>query len=147
MPGNAEAFPADVLVFVGQRPDGTRFIVRPGNNKRNRWFWGDPTTPLPSDGWIWTLKALPSEGYYTLPETIEFGQGGRWVKNAIVQLGYNEAGRGIIFVAEEREAENANALFFSDRGRIIEDAFLDKLSWAPILPVTAAPATSLSFHN
>lgn len=136
MPGAEDAIPAGVLVFVGQRPDGARFIVRPGSNRRNRWFWADPTLPLLPSGWMWTLRRLPQEGFYTLPEPIELSAGGRWLKNAIVQLGYNESGRGILFVAEDREGETRNVLAFSSRGRVIDDSLLDRLIWAPILPVS-----------
>ena len=135
MPGREDEVPTGVLVFVGQRLDGERFIVRPGSNRRNRWFWADPTLSLAATGWIWTLRRLPQEGFYTLPEPIDLSAGGRWLKNAIVQLGYNEAGRGILFVAEDREGETRNVLAFSSRGRIIEDTLLDRLVWAPILPV------------
>ncbi|MFO0748210.1 MAG: hypothetical protein U1F43_21500 [Myxococcota bacterium] len=139
LPGLEDDIPAGVLVYVGERPDRTRFVVRPGSNRRNRWFWGEPVRTLPASGWMWTLKRLPSEGFYTLPETIELGQGGRWLKNAIVQLGYNEAGRGLIFIAEERDGETRNVLEFSSYGRAIDDALLERLVWAPILPVPAAP--------
>ncbi|MBL8786117.1 MAG: hypothetical protein JNJ59_14555 [Deltaproteobacteria bacterium] len=135
MPHNEDAFPADVLVFVGQRPTGQRFIVRPGSNRKNRWYWQEPALPLPETGWMWTLRRLPLEGFYTLPETIAFSGGGQWVKNAIVQLGYNEAGRGILFIAEDHADEPRNVLAFSSRGRVIEDALLDRLVWAPILPI------------
>jgi len=135
MPGLEPAMPAGVLVFVGQHPAGERFVVRPGSNRKNRWFWTEPTLPLLASGWIWTLRRLPPEGFYTLPEPIELSAGGRWLKNAIVQLGYNESGRGILFVAEDREGETRNVLAFSSRGRIIDDALLDRLVWAPILPV------------
>jgi hypothetical protein len=122
MPGNEEAFPAGVLVFVGQQPNGGgRFIVRPGANRKNRWFWGEPTTPLRSPTW----------------SAITFDGGGRWLANAIVQLGYNEQGKGILFVGEQRDQEEANALFFSDRGLAIDDDLLESLNWAPILPVRA----------
>lgn len=135
MPGNEEAFPADVLVYVGQPQNGgVKFVVRPGQNRRNRWFWGDPTTPLRSPSWAKTLRALPSEGFYTLPESIEFDGGGRWLKNAIVQLGYNEKGQGILFVGEWHEDGEENALYFSDKGLMIDDAMLERLQWAPILP-------------
>ena len=138
MPGHEEAFPAGVLVYVGQPQNGgVKFVVRPGQNRNNRWFWGEPTTALRSPSWAKTLKALPSEGYYTLPEAVEFEGGGRWLKNAIVQLGYNEEGRGIIFVGEQREAESSNALFFSDRGMVVDDSMLERLIWAPILPVSS----------
>src|SRR5262245_58967124 len=93
MPGHEEEFPAGVLVYLGQSQNGAgKFVVRPADNRRNRWFWRDPTTPLRSASWASTLKALPSEGFYTLPETLEFEGGGRWLKNAIIQLGYNSSG-------------------------------------------------------
>ena len=136
MPGHEDAFPADALVYVGQQNNGgAKFVVRPGQNRNNRWYWGEPTTPLRSPTWARTLRKLPSEGYYTLPDQIELDGGGRWLKNAIVQLGYNQEGKGIIFVGESREDSEQNALFFSDKGLIVKDDLLDKLVWAPILPV------------
>ena len=139
MPGHEEAFPAGVLVYVGQPQNGgVKFVVRPGQNRNNRWFWGDPTTLLRSPSWAKTLRALPSEGFYTLPEAVEFEGGGKWLKNAIVQLGYNEEGRGIIFVGEQREAESTNALYFSDKGMVVQDSLMERLTWAPILPVAAS---------
>jgi hypothetical protein len=53
----------------------------------------------------------------------------------VVQLGYNERGQGILFVAEWREDTEENALFFGDRGLLIDDTMLARLVWAPILPV------------
>jgi hypothetical protein len=135
LPGHEDAFPAGVLVYVGQPQNGgTKFVVRPGDNRRNRWFWGEPTTPLRSPSWAKTLRRLPTEGFYTLPDTLEFPGGARWVKNAIVELGYNAEGKGILFVGEWREDGTENALHFSDRGMLIEDKLLDRLIWAPILP-------------
>ncbi|MCA9631168.1 MAG: hypothetical protein KC766_26075 [Myxococcales bacterium] len=138
-PGHEEEFPAGVLVYLGQPENGgMKFIVKPGRNENNRWFWGEPTTPLRSPTWAKTLKALPPEGFYTLPDAIELEGGGRWLKNAIVQLGYNSKGQGIIFVGERRDSEQANALHFSDRGLIVDDSMLERLEWAPILPVPAS---------
>jgi hypothetical protein len=134
MPRNEAAFPAGVLVFIGDK-SGTKFIVRPQQNRNNRWFWNEPTTPMRSPTWGRTLKQLPSEGFYTLPEDLNFEGGGRWLKNAIVQLGYNDEGGGIIFVGENRSSSQENALYFSDRGMIISDELLGRLIWAPILPV------------
>ena len=52
LPGNEAAFPAGVLVYVGQPSNGgVKFVVRPADNRRNRWFWRDPTTPLRSASW------------------------------------------------------------------------------------------------
>lgn len=135
MPGHEEEIPQGVLLYLGQSQNGGgRFVVRPGENRRNRWFWKEPITPLRSTTWARSLKPLPSEGFYTLPETLEFEGGGRWVKNAIVELGYDSTGRGILFVAEWREDGEENALYFSDRGLLISDELLARLVWAPILP-------------
>jgi hypothetical protein len=136
LPGHEETFPANALVYVGQPQNGgVKFVVRPGANRKNRWFWGEPTTPLRSPSWSKTLKALPAEGFYCLPEELNLEGGGRWLKNAIVQLGYNERGEGIVFVAEWHENSDTNALTFSDRGVMIDDRLLERLIWAPILPV------------
>ncbi len=135
-PGHEEEIPEGALVYVGKNADsGMTFVVRPGSNRRNRWYWGEPTVPLRSTVWAQTLMSLPSEGFYTLPQDIEVGDGGRWVKNAIVQLGYNREGQGIIFVAELHEAEERNILSFSDKGMVVDDDLLKRLTWAPILPV------------
>ncbi len=136
MPGHEADFPAGVLVYIGQSgDDGTRFIVRPRQNRRNRWFWGEPTTPFRSPTYAKTLRRLPSEGFYTLPRAIELSDGGRWLENAIVELGYNEKGQGIIFVGQWHEGGETNTLHFSERGLSVDDTLLDTLRWAPILPV------------
>jgi hypothetical protein len=134
-PGMEEQFPANALVYVGQKPEGATFVVRPGSNRRNRWFWGEPVTTLRSVSWGDSLKPLRAQGFYTLPEDVDLGGGGRWVKNAIVQLGYNQEGRAILFVGEDREGEERNILEFSDRGMMIDDSMMERLIWAPILPV------------
>ena len=135
-PGHEEAIPAGVLVYVGVPSNGgLPFVVRPGSNRNNRWYWGDPTIPLRAQSWADGLIKLPSEGFYTLPRDIVFEAGGKWLQNAIVQLGYNGEGRGILFVGEQRESEDRNILTFSERGRMCEEELLHKLRWAPIRPV------------
>lgn len=139
MPGHEDEFPKGVLVYLGEKPDGSgKFVVRPGQNRQNRWFWGEPTTLLRSPTWARTLKALPSEGYYTLPSAITLQGGARWLENAIVQLGYDGAGRGIVFVAEQRSDAKDNALYFGDEGVLVDDDMLARLRWAPYLPRTGA---------
>ena len=143
MPGHEDAFPAGALVYVGQPSNGgVKFVVRPADNRRNRWFWREPITPLRSPSWAKTLKQLPSEGFYTLPDALDFEGGGRWLKNAIVQLGYNENGVGILFVGEWGEDAEDNVLRFSDRGLLIDDALLSRLLWAPILPIRPSTAAN-----
>ncbi|NOY92970.1 MAG: hypothetical protein GXP55_17440 [Deltaproteobacteria bacterium] len=130
--------PANTLVYRGDGDDGP-FVVRPYHNENNRWFWQAPTTPLDDPDWARTLIPLPVEGFYTLPEAIDLEGGGRWLESAIVQLGYDGEGHGILFIAERRSNLEENALFFSDRGLRIEDDLLRRLRWSPILPVSDSP--------
>lgn len=151
LPANPSGFPEGVLVFVGQR-NNDLFVVRPFRNEHNRWFWQDPVHMLSADelapeGWGASLKVLPAEGFYTLPKTMEFEGGGRWLEGAIVQLGYNPEGQGIVFVAERRSGAKENALFFSATGKRVDDALLGALRWAPILPVESRiPEQSSILH-
>ncbi|MEM7609801.1 MAG: hypothetical protein AAF411_31025 [Myxococcota bacterium] len=137
-PIQGDAIGEGVLVYVGTRADGP-FVVHPHYNEKNRWFWRDPVVPLTDNAWAKSLKRLPPEGFYTLPETLNFDGGGRWLEGAIVQLGYDRSGHGILFIAERRDAQEENALWFSDRGHRIEDELLERLKWAPILPVSDVP--------
>lgn len=137
-PLDPEAIPKDVIVYVGDR-EGGPFVVHPHFNEKNRWFWRDPVVPLTDEVWAQTLDPLPAEGFYSLPRALTFESGGRWLANAIVQLGYDRTGHGILFIAERRDAQEDNALFFSDRGHRIDDDLLRELKWAPILPVSDAP--------
>ncbi|MCB9615667.1 MAG: hypothetical protein H6722_24820 [Sandaracinus sp.] len=127
--------PQERLVYVGRKNDEA-FVVVPHFNENNRWFWREPVTPLTDEVWARTLIALPSEGFYTLPRALDLGNGGRWLENAVVQLGYDRSGHGILFVAEKRESMADNALYFSDRGHRIDDTLLRQIRWAPILPVS-----------
>ncbi len=131
-----DQIPSGRLVYVGKRGDDM-FVVHPQQNVKNRWFWSEPTVPLTDASWGQTLKPLRAEGFYSLPETMDLDGGGRWIKNAIVQLGYDRTGAAILFIAERREGSEENSLFFSDRGVKIKDDLLARLTWAPILPVSA----------
>lgn len=140
-PLREQELPGGALVYVGNPVNGgVRFVVRPGRNERNRWFWGEPTFPLDDAQWESTLIALPAEGFYSLPETITLDGGGRWLENAIVQLGYNRTAEPLLFIAQWHDGGTDNALTFSDRGIRIEDELMRRLRWAPILPVPAATA-------
>lgn len=143
MPGKESEFPANVLVYVGN--EGGHFVVRPGDNRRNEWFYGQPTTPLRSPSWAKTLKRLPPQGFYTTPEDLSWPGGGFWPKNAVVQLGYNEAGEGILFVAH-RESDNntrtqENKIYFETTGMKIDDSLLGRL-----IRVPAPVAVTVELH-
>ncbi|HEU4404098.1 MAG TPA: hypothetical protein VFS43_02215 [Polyangiaceae bacterium] len=139
-PGLEDALPAPALVYVGQRPDdGLPFVVRPGQNFRNEWYWTEPTITLRSPTWAKTLVALPAEGFYTLPADFAPAENIRWPRNAIVQLGYNARGQGIVFLAERHANEERNVLSFSERGASVDDEFLRRLVRAPVLSVRPTP--------
>ena len=83
LPGHEPAVPAGVLVFLGDSQNGGgKFVVRPAQNRNNRWYWSDPTIQLRSPTWARTLNRLPAEGFYPLPDTLELSNGGKWLKNA-----------------------------------------------------------------
>ena len=146
LPGAEDAIPGGALVFVGREENnGDFFVVRPTENRQNQWFWGAPVVSLKGHtDWHTRLLRLPAEGFYVLPEALSIAGGGRWLKNAIVQLGYNPQGQGILFVAERQshgDPRRPNVLSFSERGVGIDDGLLFRLIWAPILPVKGANPT------
>ena len=140
---NPEAFPAGRLIFVGKNDAGEHFMVTPQTNTKNQWFWREPVQPLSDGAWLKEQFRLREEGFYTLPETIHLDGGGKWLKNAIVQLGYDTTGKAILFVAERHASDGDNILRFSNQGLQIDDALLERLTRAPILPVARPPQATL----
>jgi hypothetical protein len=139
-PSQENELPAQSLVYVGVREEGSLpFVVRPAQNHRNEWFWSDPVYPLRSPTWGKSLVPLPPEGFYLLPEDFSPGEGVRWPRNAIVQLGFNQRGQGILFLAERHVSGEHNVLAFSPRGVLINDTLLRRLVRAPVLLVQAPP--------
>jgi hypothetical protein len=135
-PGLEEELPAPALVFVGKRPeDALPFVVRPGQNQHNEWYWSEPVFLLRSPTWSKTLVALPPEGFYTLPADFSPGEGVRWPRNAVVQLGYNQRAQPILFLAERHAGDQRNVLSFSNRGIAVDDALMRSLVRAPVLIV------------
>ena len=128
---------ARALVYIGWE-NGAHFTAPLVHAHRNRWSRGEPRAPLHQHEVTQeAFVPLPAEGFYTLPETLEFG-GCRWLCGAIVQLGYNEHGDGLVFVAEwevEPLKGGGSTLHFGSRGKRIDDALLRRLVWAPVLPV------------
>ncbi len=140
-PGQETELPAPALVYVGQREDNDLpFVVRPAQNHRNEWYWTEPVIALRSPTWAKTLVPLPGEGFYVLPEDFAPGEGVRWPRNALVQLGYNARAQGILFLAERHAGDSRNVLAFSERGVGINDALLRRLVRAPVLTVRPTEA-------
>jgi hypothetical protein len=89
--------------------------------------------PAASLNWATTLVKLPHEGFYRLKKEFRFGDQGRWLENAIVQLGYNREGDPILFIAQRRNPLVSNDLWFSDKGVKFEldelDDWVEPLAW------------------
>lgn len=97
-------------------------VLLPVNNLHNQWRFQMPGVKVPkvSYGWGESLIKLPHEGFYRLTREFSFGDGGKWLVNAVVQLGYTRAGEPILFIAQRRTPLTSNELFFSDKGVKIE---------------------------
>jgi len=93
-------------------------VLLPVQNTNNQWRFQMPgiKVPNPDFGWADTLQKLPHEGFYSLTREYSFPNGGRWLENAIVQLGYTRAGDPILFIAQRRSPLVSNDLWFSDKG-------------------------------
>ena len=113
-------------------------VLLPVQNIHNQWRFQMPGVKVPkvSYGWGESLLKLPHEGFYRLTREFSFGDSGRWLVGAIVQLGYTRPGEPILFIAQRRNPLVANDLFFSDKGVKIElkditgsNPMLEALTW------------------
>ena len=123
LPGQEAQVGPNQLVLI--RTDGEfapASVLLPVQNLNNQWRFQMPGIKIPptSLNWYQTLTKLPHEGFYRLLREFTFGEKGRWLKNAIVQLGYTRAADPILFIAQRRNPLVSNDLFFSDKGVKIE---------------------------
>ena len=130
LPGHEAEVPPNRLVLI--RTDGEfapASVLLPVNNTNNQWSFGMPGIKIPaaSLNWAKTLEKLPRESFYRLTKELTFGETGRWPKNTIVQLGYNQAGDPILFIAQRRNPLSGNDLFFSDKGVKVESSQIKDL--------------------
>jgi len=113
-------------------------VLLPVQNIHNQWRFQMPGVKVPKVdyGWGSSLVKLPHEGFYRLTREFKFGDNGRWLPNAIVQLGYTRGAEPILFIAQRRNPLVANDLFFSDKGVKVEmsditgsNAMIEALTW------------------
>lgn len=136
LPGHEAEIAPNLLVLI--RTDGDfapASVLLPVMNENNQWRFSMPGTKIPpaSLNWFETLEKIPHEGFYRLTEEFTFGDEGRWLKNAIVQLGYTKAAEPILFIAQRRTPLVSNDLWFSDKGVKITmeqaEKMLEPLAW------------------
>jgi hypothetical protein len=134
LPGSEDKIPSNTLVYFHNHSDsGLPQVLAPDHNVQNRWHFHGPAITFRGTSWAETLERVPDEGFYTLKREISLEPEGRWLKGAIVQLGYTRAAEPILFIAQERANLAENDLFFSDKGlKITLDQARTILEWAPI---------------
>ncbi len=136
LPGQEAQVGPDQLVLI--RTDGEfapASVLLPVSNTNNQWRFGMPGVKVPATSLNWgeSLEKLPHEGFYRLKDEFTFGDKGKWIKNAIVQLGYTRKGEPILFIAQRRTPLTSNDLWFSDKGVKVEldqlDSMVEPLAW------------------
>jgi hypothetical protein len=136
LPGHEAQVGPDQLILI--RTDGDfapASVLLPVANTNNQWRFQMPGIKIPAASLNWgdSLVKLPHEGFYRLTREFTFGDKGKWIENAIVQLGYTRKAEPILFIAQRRSPLTSNELWFSDKGVKIEleqvDEMLVPLAW------------------
>ncbi len=128
LPGQEAQVGPDSLILI--RTDGEfapASVLMPVSNTNNQWRFQMPGIAIPSASLNWgeTLVKLKHEGFYRLTREFTFGEKGKWINNAIVQLGYTRKAEPILFIAQRRTPLTSNELWFSDKGVKLEDEDVD----------------------
>lgn len=132
LPGHEEKIPAGLLVYFHNHSDsGLPQVIPPDHNVHNRWHFHGPGILIRGLSWIETLVKMPAEGFYVLRRDVPLDGGGRMQKGTLVQLGYQNNGTPILFIARERNPLQENDLFFSHMGNKISRDQLSALE--PVL--------------
>jgi hypothetical protein len=136
LPGQEAQVGPDQLVLI--RTDGEfapASVLLPVNNTNNQWRFQMPGIRIPATSLNWgeSLVKLQHEGFYRLTREFTFGEQGKWIENAIVQLGYTRKAEPILFIAQRRTPLTNNELWFSDKGVKVDpeeiDALITPLAW------------------
>ena len=91
----------------------------------NRAIWSERGTTVPPDWNPRAIRALPAEGFYRVKRSFHCceKQCVKFEPEQLVQLGYNGAGKGLIFIPTLK----SGAITVPDRGTMIDDAAFDSL--------------------
>jgi hypothetical protein len=141
LPNHESEIGPDQLILIRTDGDfGPASVLKTVSNNNNQWQFQMPGIKIPATSLNWgaTLVKVPHEGFYRLLKEKTFDGGGRWLVNAIVQLGYTRNAEPILFIAQRRSPLSSNDLFFSDKGVKVE--FKDLNSWIEPLAWYQEPA-------
>jgi hypothetical protein len=114
--------PADRLVYFHNHGDPGPGIYLPESWAANRARFSSSGTTVPADFDPRSLRALPAEGFYRVTDAFYCcaKQCTRFEPDAFVQLGYNGAGRALVFVPELARG----SIDIPERGTMIDDNVL-----------------------
>ncbi len=119
LPGHEADVRPDSLILIRTDAEfAPASVLLPIRNEYNQWRFGMPGIHIPpaSLNWRETLIKIPHEGFYRMRKEFTFGDQGRYVPNTLVQLGYTKDADPILFIAQRRNPQTANNLFFSEKG-------------------------------
>lgn len=124
------------LVYLHDHGNPGPGLYFPESWSANRAKFSPRGMTLPPDFDAADLLPLPREGYYRVTAAFHCcaKKCVRFEPDALVQLGYNGAGRGIVFVPEL----SGPAITVGERGSIVDDAAFANL--APVNVKEAAPS-------
>lgn len=117
--------PAGRLVYFHNHGDPGPGLYYPERWTANRAQFSPRGTTLPKVFDTRSLKALPAEGFYRVTATFVCCEKRctQFEPDAFVQLGYNGAGRALLFVPEL----SGGAITIPERGTLLDDAVLTNL--------------------
>lgn len=126
LPGDDAVGPGLLVSFHDHSDAAVPVVFLPAFSTFNRWAWGKDPHPIRERGWLESLRPLPAEGYYVLPEDLAFDEA-KWPASSLVQLGYDLTGGPLLFLAQRKFHRAENTLFFGERGVPIDADRLARL--------------------
>jgi len=117
--------PADTLVYFHNHGDPGPGLYTPASWSHNRATFSPRGTTVPPDFDPKSIKALPREGFYRVASSFVCcaKKCVTFAPEALVQLGYNGAGRALLFQPELA----GGAITVPQQGTLVDDAALANL--------------------
>lgn len=113
------------LVYFHNHGNPGPGVYFPEKWSNNRAHWSQNGMTVPDDFDPKALRALPAEGLYRVKATFHCceKQCVKYEPESLVQLGYNGAGKALLFIPEL----GANGIHIPERGTMIDDKALTNL--------------------
>lgn len=99
--------PPRLVYFHNHSQQGGPMVLLPEVNENNRWRFSDKGFLVSNESFIEGLQPLKSQGLYRVREHFHPNREQVVDANALVQLGYNQAGDPIVFFPSSIAGQNA----------------------------------------